>query len=467
MTKITAVSKKTLALFMALLMLFSGMAISASAADATENPIPDFEAVINADKTITVEKFEKINGVDVIVTVSPKEGVIQSFDANGDYLYSQLTAGTKYTFTATLTVSETEVYTKTAVATLKKAQATPAAPVPTEITSSSITVKVVSGCSYMLKTVDGEVVYDWAAPAAGYSSIQFSENIKAETKYVVCAKKAETADYYESPIASITVTTKKAANATAAAAPVLEDKTNTTITVKEIAGVEFSIDGGKKWQTSGEFTGLKADTPYSIIAREKYNAAEQDANPVSSAIIVRTNAKANTLASKKNCSFKVADGERYAGTNISFTVKGDAPVADANVIYGDTRIVPYKYIVACGTDEIKAATDFNATTISATGNFTTAESHSGSKVIVRVLYVVEECKGKKADNSPEWKMVDSFTEDYTVEIGRPDNAMTKISEFFEGIINFFLNTLPSLILGAMGSDIWGKIGGAIGGLIGG
>lgn len=466
MTRFTVISKKTLALFMALLMLFSGMAVTASADDAT-NPIPDFDAVINADKTITVEKFEKINGVDVILTVEPKEGVIQSFDANGDYLFSQLTAGTKYTFTATLTVSATEVYTKTAEATLKKAQATPAAPVPTEITSSSITVKVVSGCSYMLKTLDGEVVYDWAAPAAGYSSIQFSENIEPETKYVVCAKKAETKDYYESPIASITVTTKKAANEEPADAPVLADKTNTTITVKEIAGVEFSIDGGKKWQTSGEFTGLKADNQYSIIARDKYNSAEQDANPVSEAILVKTNSRANKEAAKKNCSFKAADGARYAGTNVSFTVKGDAPVADANVIYGDTRIVPLKYVVACGTDEIKAVTDFNATSISATGNFTTTEAHENSTVIVRVAYVVEECKGKNADNSPKWQAVEIFTEDYNVEIGRVDGPMTKIAEFFEGIINFFLNTLPSLILGAMGSDIWGKIGGAIGGLIGG
>lgn len=456
MTRFTAVSKKTLALFMALLMLFSGMAVTASAENET-NPIPDFEAVINADRTITVEKFAQINGVDVVVTVSPNEGVIQSYDANGNYLYSQLTAGTKYTFTATLTASETEVYTKTAEATLKNAQATPAAPVPTAITSSSITVKVVSGCSYMLKTVDGEVVYDWATPEAGYSAIQFSENIKSETKYVVCAKKAETADYYESPVASVTVTTKKAANATAAAAPVLADKTNASITVVEIEGVEFSIDAGKKWQTSGEFTGLKADTQYSIIARDKYDAAAQDANPISAATLVKTNARANKEAVKKNCSFTAEDGKRYAGTNISFTVKGDAPVTDANAIYGDTRIVPYKYVVACGTDEIKALTDFNATTISATGNFTTAESHANSTVIVRVAYKIEECKGKNADNSPRWEIVEIFTEDYNVEIGRVDGAMTKIAEFFEGIINFFLNTLPSLIVGAMGSDIWGKI----------
>lgn len=70
---------------------------------------------------------------------------------------------------------------------------------------------------------------------------------------------------------------------TAPGKPEQENTTTSSITVKEIAanttgaGVEYSIDGGKTWQTERTFTGLSSGTKYTVIARyqetDAYNAS--------------------------------------------------------------------------------------------------------------------------------------------------------------------------------------------------
>ena len=49
--------------------------------------------------------------------------------------------------------------------------------------------------------------------------------------------------------------------------PVIQDKTDTTITVKPIPDGEYSIDDGKTWQPSPVFPGLEPDTEYEIRQR--------------------------------------------------------------------------------------------------------------------------------------------------------------------------------------------------------
>ena len=77
------------------------------------------------------------------------------------------------------------------------------------------------------------------------------------------------------------------------AAPTLDSKTDTSITVKTVAGQEYSRDGGKTWQTSGTFTGLTPETEYSIVTKI---AATSTANesPVSDALKVTTDKKADS-----------------------------------------------------------------------------------------------------------------------------------------------------------------------------
>ena len=76
-------------------------------------------------------------------------------------------------------------------------------------------------------------------------------------------------------------------------APTLESKTDTTITVKTVAGQEYSIDGGKTWQATGTFTGLTPETEYSIVTKITATGTANE-SPVSDALKVTTDKKADT-----------------------------------------------------------------------------------------------------------------------------------------------------------------------------
>ena len=75
-------------------------------------------------------------------------------------------------------------------------------------------------------------------------------------------------------------------------APVLDSKTDTTITVKAVSGQEYSRDGGKTWQTSGTFTGLTPETEYSIVTKITATSTANE-SPVSDALKVTTDKKSD------------------------------------------------------------------------------------------------------------------------------------------------------------------------------
>ena len=52
-----------------------------------------------------------------------------------------------------------------------------------------------------------------------------------------------------------------------APAAALTATSDTTLTVSNLSGAEYSIDGGNTWQTSHTFTGLERDTQYTILVR--------------------------------------------------------------------------------------------------------------------------------------------------------------------------------------------------------
>ena len=79
------------------------------------------------------------------------------------------------------------------------------------------------------------------------------------------------------------------------AAPTLDSKTDTSITVKTVAGQEYSIDGGKTWQTSGTFTGLAPETEYSIVTKITATGTANE-SPVSDELKVTTDKKADPSA---------------------------------------------------------------------------------------------------------------------------------------------------------------------------
>ena len=122
----------------------------------------------------------------------------------------------------------------------------------------------------------------------------------------------------------------------------------------------------------------------------------------------------------------------------------------SEAIYGDTRIVPDTYTVVFGDTTIKEATVWDSVKLSQNGSFT-APGYDEKVVTVKVKFVTEEFKGS------EWVYVSETVKSYDINIGRTGDTGTKVLEFFEGILNFLLNTVPAFFAEALKSDVWGKL----------
>ena len=263
MTKITSASKKMLSLFLAVLMLCSGIAVSASAEEATTVEVNQITLGADNCKFINDEYGKKIvvnnakttvKGSDVEYDVAftatlkdsnPASTLPSTQDTEKNTTVFQLpvsAANVTYVISAKITVDGKDyAAAKDYEIKIKNAQQAPAAPVPVKITSASVELKSVVGCEYMLN--DGE----WQA------SPKFT-GLKAKTKYTVSQRYKETETAYASDSVSVSVTTLKAADADRAPTPVLVDKTQTTITVavvvdgKTLSGYEFSKAGYRKFK---------------------------------------------------------------------------------------------------------------------------------------------------------------------------------------------------------------------------
>lgn len=92
-------------------------------------------------------------------------------------------------------------------------------------------------------------------------------------------------DFTGAPVTTADIT--RATGLQAPAAPTLQSKTSTSVTLTPNAEQEFSKDNGTTWQTSNVFTGLKPSTEYSFIARFK-DDENHEASPASTALSVTT-----------------------------------------------------------------------------------------------------------------------------------------------------------------------------------
>lgn len=430
---IKTISKRMLSLLMAMLMLCSGMAVAFAADSETTlvNAVLDEEA-----GTLTITKIVEAEEWAFDISYNPttaKAPTVLGSTEDATFYYVNLDYGVTYTVNVSATIGGSLKTQKIEKKILSKA-ATPAAPVPTKVGATSITINSVSGCEYKLETAAGVEVFAWGSKTT-------FDGLAANTAYVVYIRVKETASAYASDAASIGVTTL-AGSGIKAAAPVLLDKTETTVTVAvldengaEVEGIEYSIDGGKTWQATGKFTGLKKDTAYPVIARYAFDADVQEANPSSDTLQVKTNSRAGYTADIKKVTFKV-DGDNYANESLTLVVTGDVPSNIYELQYGDTKLVPAKFSVDNGANKYgPSSSDGNSYKFS----FVPGVENANSDMEVIVYFTEYKYDGSK------WAEVKTTAKVYDVEIGPNNDFFNKLKEGFELVINFLLNTLPGYI----------------------
>ncbi len=455
-------TKRLFSLLLAMLMLCSGMTILANAEDAaplytlnSDNCYIDVEKLEIVVKNATIE----VEGVsyEVAFTATQSDDTTKTLRGlkdteNNTTIFTDPVTGKTYNVVGKITVGETaEVVTNTFAVEVLKSQAAPSTPVPKKITASSIEIGSVVGCEYRIN--GGE----WVKTGT------FS-GLEAETSYTIEMRFAKTATHYASPVSSVTVTTLKATEGKLPALPALADKTNNSITVVEVDGVEFSIDNGKTWQENGKFTGLKAAATYSIIARYAHDATIEEANPATAPATFITNERESYPADLKNCTFKASEGDNYANESIDITVTADSASKKYNAQYGDTKYIPAYYTIGTSTEQNKFTASSDGKTFKA--SFIPGEANANKKLAVNVYYEKQKCYGENDNGEADWRTVGELeVKTYYVQVGEVHNFFTDVKNFFLGIFDFLFNTLPAAINNFLTGDDFGKIMDGAGGLL--
>lgn len=439
-------TKRIISLLMAMLMICSGMTVIASAAGDTHTltadncyvDIENIEIFVKA-ATVTIESEE----YDVVFTATQSDDATKTLralqDANGNTVFTNPTTGKSYKIQGTVTVGETEkLVTNTFTVEVLKLKNAPAAPVAKKITATTIEISSVSGCEYRILDKDGKILLDWQKSNA-------FAGLAAETAYTIEMRYAKSSTHYASAATAITVKTLKAADPEyIPALPELVNKTESTITVKEVENVEFSIDGGKTWQETGEFKGLKADSTYSIIARYVYDELEQEANVATAPKAFITNARAAYPADIKKCTVSASDGDNYANETIKLTVNADTAPDKYNAQYGDTKYVPSYYKITGSTEPLYFNPSKDGKVY--TSDFTPGEANANKEITVTVYFQKQKCRGEDANGEAQW-INDGEPEVKTckVKVGEVHNFFTDVKNFFLGVFDALFNTIPAKI----------------------
>ena len=489
-------TKRIISLLMAVLMLCSGMVVTAFAdGETTEGDTttttPAVEVVkhtLNKDNCyVNVENVEivvkaataKVNGEDqdIVFTATQSDDASKTLRGlkdpeTGDTIFTNPTTGKTYSIIGKVTINGLDygASNKFDVKVLKSQNA-PAVTSPKKVTSIKIELNSVSGCEYRIEK-DGE----WKA----WQTTTVFENLNPGTAYKIEMRYKETATHYASAAVSLTVKTLEKAGTNYPDEIFLVDKTDKTITVaayekivvehedgsyyyfEEAKDVEYSIDDGKTWQVTGAFTGLKADTTYTIVSRYTHDKTVQEANPSSLPKEFITNARESYPADLKKCTFKADDGNNYANEAISFTVVADTAPAKYEAQYGDTKYVPVYYTVS----GLSGAFYFNPSKDGKTytASFVPGDANADKKVEVTVYYQKQKCHGEDDNGKAVWSDAGEIEKKtYKVQVGEVHTFFTDVRDFFLGIFNALFNTIPGTINGWLsGFDFNGVLKGASG-----
>ena len=376
---------KLLSMILTAAMVLSCSILIAFAEEAPKPKVPELKtALADSISLITEDGFEyAIRAKDDAGTDIWKWADTDQYDAkNHTVTFKSLTADTEYTFARRAAdaedVADTDIQTyKTAPAPATEESAAPPAseetkpeetkPVDTvpEETKPADTVPEETkpadkpekaptpGKPVLVSVTDTEIVVSLASDADKAFGYEFTldgktftaepsfKDLKPDTDYEIKVRiKAGVYDgkeYMESDLSeALKVHTMKAA-APAPKSPVLESRTETSLKVKTEAGQEYALKGTDKWQTSGEFNNLQANTAYEIVTRTIYDPDQAMESLVSEPLKVKT-----VIGFSWHIG-GVEDGKTYdAGTSFKADVSA-AGLDNTSPTIGDTRYRPLRW----------------------------------------------------------------------------------------------------------------------------
>lgn len=129
----------------------------------------------------------------------------------------------------------------------------------------------INGITYTPETSDDVPIYQWyrdGQPISGETGSTYTVGADDIGKSITVTVSADGKNATGSVTSNSSNPVKKLAGPEAPAAPFVESKNATSITVKKVSGQEYRIGDGA-WQDSGEFTGLNPETEYEIFTRIK------------------------------------------------------------------------------------------------------------------------------------------------------------------------------------------------------
>ena len=241
----------------------------------------------------------------------------------------------------------------------------------------------------------------------------------------------------EFTFATTIITNAKADQEAPAAAPELQEKTASTVTLKplsegttgkqaEYARVEGTAD--LVWQESNVFEGLTAATEYNFVARYKADA-NHNASPASPVATITTAAKAEQAAPNvPECESKTATSitlkplsEGTTGKQAEYArVEGTADLVwqESNVFSGLTPNTKYAFVV-----RYAATAEFNASAASAPLEVTTAKRSTsyggggGAAASDYVISIVKSDNGSLSVSQPSASAGTTITVTATADKG--------------------------------------------------